>query len=103
LRVISRNRDNAMSISRYTSLYYDYAPFKAYVKLSADRAMAKSPLRKLALHYRRQDYLGLAGKPALFLLHQKLHAALLDGETNWKSYDYGEGYFYQSLKHIGIH
>ena len=35
-------------------------------------------------------------------LHKKLYQIILESRRSWESYDYGEGYFYQGLKALGI-
>jgi SAM-dependent methyltransferase len=59
-----------------------------------------SRLRKQALINRQKDYIAISNRPHLFRLHRKISSLLADGELNWRSYDYGEGYLYQSYKGI---
>ncbi len=61
----------------------------------------RSKLRKRSLMNRQRDYLGLNEKPDLLALHHDLNKELL-AARDWPSYDYGEGYFYQSLDLVGI-
>ncbi len=63
---------------------------------------AKTNEGKLGLLNRRNDYLRLAGKPTLFTLHSQLNALLAEAQQAWGSYDYGEGYFYQSFSRVGV-
>ena len=59
-------------------------------------------LKKLSLIHRQKDYISLAEKPELLTLHYKINKQLLKGTLEWDSYDYGEGYFYQSFSKVGI-
>jgi 2-polyprenyl-3-methyl-5-hydroxy-6-metoxy-1,4-benzoquinol methylase len=83
--------------SRYYQRYSSVAPF-----VFLWHAILTKKLRKLSLINRQKDYLRLANNPQLLALHDSLNQHLLEGIQLWKSYDYGEGYFYQSFQKIGI-
>jgi len=82
--------------------WYDRYAWRALPRFLIDALLARRPLRRLSLlnHYR--DYLDLAGHPDRLALHRKLNQHLHASAHAWDSYDYGEGYFYQSFPRIGI-
>lgn len=82
--------------------YYVKPSALAPMKFSADMIFAKRGQQKLSLQNRQADYLKLIDNPQLLALHLKLNECLLDGIENYDAYDYGEGYFYQSLAEIGV-
>ena len=86
---------------KFLSYYENYSWFGSYAFLG-HALFARSRLRRLSLLNRQKDYLRLSSNPELFLLHRKLNQHLLEQSDNWEDYDYGEGYFYQSLDSIGI-
>jgi SAM-dependent methyltransferase len=63
---------------------------------------ARESLRRASLLNRYRDYLNLARRPDLLPLHRALNEQLVASARNWESYDYGEGYFYQSCPQIGV-
>ena len=67
-----------------------------------DAFTASNNLRKLSFVNRQKDYTELLNEPGLMALHLALNQHLLDGIKFWNSYDYGEGYFYQSFNKIHI-
>ena len=85
----------------YTQLYASYSPL-APLRFLWDGLFTRSKLRKLSLQHRQQDYVALANDPKLLDLHRKFNAELLAGVTDWDSYDYGEGYFYQSCEPLHV-
>lgn len=84
----------------YLSFYNKYSLGTVLI-LMKDAIFCKSPIRRLSLANRLRDYIAVAGDPSLQALHAKLNQFLFDSINNWKSYDYGEGYFYQGLG--GLH
>ena len=63
-----------------------------------------SKRQRVALQHRQNDYLQLLNKrdDDLLAFHLRINQHLDAGQRNWKSYDYGEGYFYQSCPEVGI-
>lgn len=83
--------------------YYERYSYRFFARLFLDALLTRSRLRKLSLAHRQQDYLRLARADArLLALHRLINRRLLDSREQWSSYDYGEGYFYQSLDAIGV-
>ena len=81
-----------------------YAEYSSLVgvRLAWKVLWARSKIRKLSLINRQKDYLALGRNPELLPLHRTLNACLTRAAGAWPSYDYGEGYFYQSLRTVGI-
>ncbi len=82
--------------------YYDKPSFLAPLRFTADARRASSPTRALSIENRRHDYPKLADKPELRALHRDLNIQLALQDELWDSYDYGEGYYYQSSAALGI-
>lgn len=82
--------------------YYDRYTFWAVPRLLFDAWRSRKPLRRLSLLNRYRDYLGLARNPDLLPVHRAINTQLAESARSWASYDYGEGYFYQSLPGLGI-
>ncbi len=83
--------------------YYERYSYRFLARLFADALLSRSRLRKLAIAHRQADYLRLARADArLLALHARINRHLLAACEQWPSYDYGEGYFYQSLASIGV-
>jgi SAM-dependent methyltransferase len=59
-------------------------------------------MRMVARRNRLNDYKWLFYHKDHLLLHKKLTEHVILGAERWSGYDYGEGYFYQSCKQIGI-
>jgi len=61
-------------------------------------------LRKLAVQNELKDYKSILKEAdeKLWELHKNLELVRLEEKTNYKSYDYGSGYYYQSLKSLHI-
>ncbi len=61
-------------------------------------------LRKLAVQNELMDYKSMLKEEndKLWELHRKLETIRLEEEENYKSYDYGSGYYYQSFKSLHI-
>lgn len=90
-----------MTEHRYARYYERYCPLAPLV-FARDGLLARSRVRRIALLNRMRDYLRLRDDPARLVLHAELNAHLFRQEHEWKTYDYGEGYFYQSLPMLGI-
>ncbi|MBI3928076.1 MAG: methyltransferase domain-containing protein [Armatimonadetes bacterium] len=86
---------------KYVKYYQTFSAAAPFVFLW-DSLFAPSRLARLSLANRQQDYAALGGKPDLLALHGRLHQQLLESRARWESYDYGEGYFYQSSPELGI-
>ncbi|MGE0495168.1 MAG: class I SAM-dependent methyltransferase [Vulcanimicrobiota bacterium] len=85
----------------YLRYYQKHSPLAAMVFLW-DSLFLKSKVARLSLANRQQDYVALADQPDLLKLHHDLHQMVLEASQQWGSYDYGEGYFYQSSPELGI-
>lgn len=82
--------------------YYDRYSWRAMPRFLFDALLSRSRLRRLSLLNRQRDYLQLAQRPDLLALHRQLNTRLLAATREWASYDYGEGYFYQGFRRIGL-
>ncbi len=58
--------------------------------------------RKQSSLNRVKDYFRLQESAGLLELHRELNRILLRAAREWQSYDYGDGYHYQSLDAIGV-
>ena len=85
----------------YLKFYTKYKLIANFIFLK-DSFFSKNRLKKLSLINRQLDYIDLSKNNKLFILHYHLNKKLLEGLKNWESYDYGEGYFYQSCNKINI-
>jgi 2-polyprenyl-3-methyl-5-hydroxy-6-metoxy-1,4-benzoquinol methylase len=85
-------------VNYYSRGYRFLAPFA----IGLEALLCRNPVRRQSLINRQRDYLALGRHPELFGLHRRLDALLADGVRQWKSYDYGEGYFYQSYGEIHV-
>lgn len=86
---------------RYLPYYKSYSAL-APLRFFWDGIWQSSRLRKLSLRNRQTDYLAIAQRPELLELHWEMNQVLLESEETWDAYDYGEGYFYQSLDEIHV-
>ncbi len=83
--------------------YYERYSYRFLARLFADALLSRGRLRKLAIAHRQADYLRLArADERLLALHARINRHLMAAREQWSSYDYGEGYFYQSLDAIGV-
>jgi SAM-dependent methyltransferase len=82
--------------------YYEKLSSVAPLRFAFDASRAASPLRAVSIRNRQQDYAALASDPQRLALHRALNAELAVQAAEWPSYDYGEGYFYQSSDELGI-
>jgi SAM-dependent methyltransferase len=89
------------SPARYQK-FYERSSATAPMRMAMDAARVSSPLRKRSLQNRQKDYAGLAGRPDLMKLHRDMNRQLALQAEQWDSYDYGEGYYYQSSDELGI-
>jgi SAM-dependent methyltransferase len=66
--------------------------------------LAKDKLKKLSWSNRIADYNNVfkLHNPSLWNVHKEINAILLRQSNNYKHYDYGEGYFYQSFDDLYI-
>jgi 2-polyprenyl-3-methyl-5-hydroxy-6-metoxy-1,4-benzoquinol methylase len=81
--------------------YERYSP-TVPLRLGWKGLWTRSKLHKVSLLNRQRDYMALAGDPRRLELHRRLNACLDRATREWESYDYGEGYFYQSLAAVGV-
>lgn len=86
---------------KYLTYYKKYSAF-AQLQFLWDAFFEKNNLRKLSLLNRQKDYTELADKKELLTLHYTLNKQLLEAVRRYDSYDYGEGYFYQSFRKVSI-
>jgi SAM-dependent methyltransferase len=93
--------DAEPSPARYQK-FYDRARALAPMRFAIDASRASSPIRTLSIQNRQKDYSGLAGRPELLALHGAMNRQLALQHDQWASYDYGEGYFYQSSVELGV-
>jgi len=89
------------SPARYQK-YYDKARALAPMRFAIDASRASSTIRTLSIQNRQKDYPGLAGRPELLALHREMNRQLALQHDQWRSYDYGEGYLYQSSVELGV-
>jgi SAM-dependent methyltransferase len=90
-------------LMRITDLKYFNSPSPvAPLRFALDVILATRRSRRLAMLNRLRDYNKLVSNPVLLELHGKLNSRLVDAVQGYQGYDYGEGYFYQSLTKAGI-
>jgi len=79
--------------------YYIKPVYSAPFAFLADYHTEKEPRKRAALWNRLRDYTSilLAGDKKLLSFHKEINQSLLDQSVEYAHYDYGEGYFYQSL------
>ncbi len=82
--------------------YYEKYSLRAVWRFLLDAFLVRSRAARLSLQNRQKDYLALAASRELLGLHLEFNRLLLESRKSWKSYDYGEGYFYQSCRAAGI-
>ena len=86
-----------------TSLYEHKSRFLLFrEKLKA--AFIADSLKKLSRRNALNDYAQMLDRDddRLWKLHRDLEAIREDGTKNYAHYDYGSGYYYQSMKQIGV-
>jgi SAM-dependent methyltransferase len=94
-------RDATAGLARYTR-YYEKASPIAPLRFAYDAVRAKRPLRALGIRNRQRDYAALQQEPRRLALHRGLQDQLVGQAREWDTYDYGEGYWYQSSAELGI-
>jgi len=82
--------------------YYERMRPLAPLRFTLDALRTPSRLRKVSLQNRQKDYRDLQDHPERLALHRDMHRALALQAVEWDSYDYGEGYFYQSSEQLGV-
>jgi cyclopropane fatty-acyl-phospholipid synthase-like methyltransferase len=82
--------------------YRHYSPFRAGLAFAIARLRARGGAAKLSWSNRIADYQRLQAHPGLLPLHYSLNADIAESARDWPHYDYGEGYFYQGCREIGI-
>jgi len=85
----------------YLKYYAGVSPI-ALFKFSIDLAFTKEKVRRLSLRNRIKDYASISDSSELMQLHQILNEYLIKSQQHIDSYDYGQGYFYQSCNPICI-
>lgn len=81
--------------------YYDRCSLLNYWKLYYS-TFSTSYMRRVAGKNRLKDYRWLFNRPEYLPLHKKFAEHVIDGAKRWDGYDYGEGYFYQQCKLVGV-
>jgi SAM-dependent methyltransferase len=87
--------------AKFSKFYQSYSRW-APVVFSGKLFTSMGRVRKLSLLNRLRDYLALNADSELLELHRALNQHLHVASQSWESYDYGQGYFYQSLDRVGI-
>jgi SAM-dependent methyltransferase len=82
--------------------FYDRISARAPMRFAADAGRESSSLRALSIRNRQKDYAQLARRPDLLVIHREMNRQLARQVDEWPSYDYGEGYYYQSSDELGI-
>ena len=82
--------------------YYDKVSPIAPLRFAVDAVRTKEPERALGIRNRQRDYAGLQQHTKLLGVHRALHGQLVAQSRDWPTYDYGEGYWYQSSAELGI-
>jgi SAM-dependent methyltransferase len=82
--------------------YYDKLSARAPMRFAADATRAESSVRARSIRNRQKDYGALSKRADLLVIHRELNRHLAQQTQEWDSYDYGEGYFYQSCDDLGI-
>lgn len=82
--------------------YYDKPAVVAPLRFAYDGFRAGTELRTLSVRNRQRDYAQLLNRPDLRAVHAQMNRQLAEQDRHWDSYDYGEGYYYQSCAELGI-
>ena len=77
------------------------APLPATYTFCWEAMRARSNAARRASVNRAQDYLRLSSRPDILRTHLELNEISSSRKRRWTHYDYGEGYFYQSLAELG--
>ncbi len=82
--------------------YYEKQSVVAPLRFAYDGFRSSSPLRTISVRNRQRDYARVVNQPALRQVHAAMNRQLAEQDRNWPTYDYGEGYYYQSSHELGI-
>ena len=82
--------------------YYDTPSGLAPLRFFWDMLFLRRPVARISLKNRSEDYLRLNKRPELFPLHRRLNQIIYEAISRGDFYDFGEGYFYQSMAAIKI-
>jgi SAM-dependent methyltransferase len=82
--------------------YQNYRPFAGYVHFGWQALRARNNSARRSFLNRANDYLRLSSRPALLDAHLEFNKILARQKQEWPHYDYGEGYFYQSMSELGV-
>jgi 2-polyprenyl-3-methyl-5-hydroxy-6-metoxy-1,4-benzoquinol methylase len=85
----------------YSNFYKGYHPLSV-LRFVFQALTTNNKIRRVSLINRIKDYLSLQKSLELLELHRELNCVLDELRRNWGSYDYGEGYFYQSFQKLNI-
>ena len=88
--------------ARRYSKAYEKPSMLAPLKFAIDASRAGGGLRSIGLRNRQADYGDISSNKTLLALHSRLNSHLEAQASEWPTYDYGEGYFYQSSKAINV-
>ncbi|MEI8336023.1 MAG: methyltransferase domain-containing protein [Actinomycetes bacterium] len=88
--------------ARRYSKAYEKPSMLAPLKFAIDASRAGGGLRSIGLRNRQADYGAITRNKKLLALHSELNSHLEAQAREWPTYDYGEGYFYQSSMTINI-
>jgi SAM-dependent methyltransferase len=96
-----RSTSESGSPERYQKFYERFSA-RAPMRFAMDAARADSSLRARSIRNRQKDYARFSKRPDLLVVHREMNRQLALQSAEWDSYDYGEGYFYQSSDELGI-
>ncbi len=82
--------------------FYKAPSARAAARFVVDANRAGSTVRAQSIRNRQTDYAPIVRDRTVFDLHRRLNEMLARQTENWASYDYGEGYFYQSFDRISV-
>jgi 2-polyprenyl-3-methyl-5-hydroxy-6-metoxy-1,4-benzoquinol methylase len=85
----------------YSNYYKAYRPL-AILRFASQAIATTNKVRRISLINRIRDYQSLQKSPDLLGLHRELNCILDELRRSWRSYDYGEGYFYQSFQKLNL-
>lgn len=72
------------------------------LRMAAEALRAEGGPRRQAALNRLRDYAALLGDPAAAGFHRDAAAVLAEAAASWPHHDYGEGYFYQGMRRLGV-
>lgn len=84
--------------------YYKKPSAIANLIFSFSSIFTSKPLKRVSLQNRMKDYQALLklNDQKQWNLHYQINQILANQTTEYENYDYGEGYFYQGFKDLGI-